>query len=313
MAEVDYQKLKERLGHKMLARRLRIDTHHVVWLFGSGRTKIHIEQIRTLHSLIRGVLKTVGFYRRGQRNALAVQVRFEDIPCPELPEEFDGFRILHISDTHIDGNPELLGILSRLIEPLEYDLCVITGDFREGTFEDWAMPARRMAELRKKIRTETYAVPGNHDAIEMVPILEAGGIRMLLNEQVRIERNGQSIRLAGTDDPHYYETDNLDKALEGISDDEFTILLTHSPEIARKAAFAGVDLYLCGHTHAGQICLPGGRPLVANSRCRPDRISGRWQLEEMQGYTSPGAGTSSVNVRFNCPPAITVHRLIRES
>jgi hypothetical protein len=313
MAEVDYQQLEKRLGRSLLAQRLKIQTHHVARLFGSGKVWFHIEHIRTLHRIIRNILKAAGLYKRGHRNALDVRVNFQKLLCPDLPEAFDGFRLLHISDTHIDGNPELINTLIQLIEPLKYDVCVITGDFREGTFEDYETPANRMVELRRHIKAETYAILGNHDCIEMVPTLEEGGVRLLLNEHVEIEHNGKKIRLAGVDDPHYYETDNLDKALEDVPEDEFTILLAHSPEICRKAAFAGVDLYLCGHTHAGQICLPGGLPLLVNSKCPRKCHSGLWQFEDMTGYTSRGAGTSSVNVRFNCPPEITVHTLCRKT
>ncbi len=309
MADVDYQQLEKRLGRQLLAQRLKIQTHHVARLFGNGKVWFHIEHIRTLHRIIRNFFKTIGLYWRGHRNALAVRVNFQDIPCADLPEAFDGFRLLHISDTHFDGNPELIDILIGLVEPLEYDVCVITGDFREGTFEDYETPARRMADLQRHIKTETYAILGNHDAIEMVPALEEGGIRMLLNEHVSLERGNSTIWLAGVDDPHYYETDNLDKALEGVPEDSFKILLAHSPEISRKAAFAGINLYLCGHTHAGQICLPGGRPLLTNSKCPHAYHAGLWHFEEMTGYTSRGAGTSSVAVRFNCPPEITVHTL----
>lgn len=309
MAEVDYQQLEKRLGRALLAQRLKIQTHHVARLFGSGKVWFHIEHIRMLHRFIRRCLQCIGLYRRGHRNALAVRVNHQELPGADLPEEFNGFRLLHISDTHIDGNPELIELLIRLIDPLEYDLCVITGDFREGTFEDYDTPARRMVELRGHIKTETYAILGNHDCIEMVPTLEEGGIRLLLNEHIAVEHNGAAIWLAGVDDPHYYETDNLDKALEGVPENGFKILLAHSPEICRKAAFSGVNLYLCGHTHAGQICLPGGRPLLTNSKCPRECHSGLWAFEEMTGYTSRGAGTSSVNVRFNCPPEITVHTL----
>ncbi len=309
MADVDYQHLEARLGRALLAQRLKIQTHHVARLFGSGKVWFHIEHIRLLHRIIRNLLKAAGLYWRGHRNALTVQVNSDDLPCPDLPEAFAGFRLLHISDTHIDANPELLDILIRLIEPLEYDVCVFTGDFREGTFEDYEMPVRRMLELHRHIKTKTYAILGNHDAIEMVPALETGGIRLLLNEHVMLEHGGSSICLAGVDDPHYYETDNLDKALEGVPENDFKILLAHSPEICRKAAFAGINLYLCGHTHAGQICLPGGRPLLTNSKCPREFHAGLWRFEEMTGYTSRGAGTSSVAVRFNCPPEITVHTL----
>jgi predicted MPP superfamily phosphohydrolase len=311
MADVDYQQLETRLGRPLLAQRLRIQTHQAARLFGCGKVWFHIEHIRTLHRIICTLLKCAGLYRRGHRNALSVQVRFQNLPCPDLPEAFDGFRLLHISDTHIDGSPELPDLLARLIEPLDYDACVITGDFREGTFEDYDTPARQMVELRRRIKTDTYAILGNHDAIEMVPTLEAGGLRMLLNEHAVLTRAGTSVWLAGVDDPHYYETDNLDQALAGIPEEGFKILLAHSPEICRKAAFAGVHLYLCGHTHAGQICLPGGRPLLTNSKCPRECHSGLWHFEEMTGYTSRGAGTSSVAVRFNCPPEITVHTLRR--
>lgn len=311
MAEVDYQQLEKRLGRTLLAQRMKIQTHHVARLFGSGKVWFHLEHIRSLHRAIRNLLKAVGLYRRGHRNALAIRINDQELSCPDLPETFDGFRLLHISDIHIDGNPELIDILIQRIEPLNYDACVLTGDFREGTFEDYETPANRMVELRRHIKTETYAILGNHDCIEMVPALEEGGIQMLLNEHTVLERNSSTICLAGVDDPHYYETDNLDKALEGVPEDGFTILLAHSPEICRKAAFAGVDLYLCGHTHAGQICLPGGRPLLINSKCPRECHSGLWNFEEMTGYTSRGAGTSSVDVRFNCPPEITVHTLRR--
>jgi hypothetical protein len=170
-----------------------------------------------------------------------------------------------------------------------------------------------MTQLAEHIKTDMYAILGNHDAIEMVPTLETGGIRILLNEHVMLESGGEKMVLAGVDDPHYYETDNLEKAFEGAPLNHFKLLLAHSPEICRKAAFAGVDLYLCGHTHAGQICLPGGHPLLTNCKCPRECHSGLWHFEEMIGYTSRGAGTSSVNVRFNCPPEITVHRLCRRT
>ncbi len=309
MADMDYRQLEQRLGSRLLTQRLNIQSHHVARLFGAGKTRIHIEHIRTLHRVIRGGLRAAGLYQRGRRNALNVQVNFTKLPCPGLPEAFDGFRLLHISDTHIDGAPELSSIIAGLAGPLGADACVITGDFREGTHEDYEAPARCMAELTRRLNIKTFGILGNHDAIEMVPILEDGGLRMLLNENDRLEHNGAAIRIAGVDDPHYYETDNLEKALEGIPPDAFTVLLAHSPEIVRNAAFAGVDLYLCGHTHAGQICLPGGRPVVTNSRCPPDRRAGLWTFEGMSGYTSRGAGTSSVGVRFNCPPEITLHEL----
>jgi predicted MPP superfamily phosphohydrolase len=117
--------------------------------------------------------------------------------------------------------------------------------------------------------------------------------------------------LAGIDDAHYYRVDNIEKAAGSIPPQSVSILLSHTPEIYKQAAHAGFDLFFCGHTHGGQICLPGGFPLTLDARC-PRRLGyGSWRHGEMQGYTSAGAGTSIVEVRINCPPEIVLHTLKR--
>ena len=193
--------------------------------------------------------------------------------------------------------------------PLEYDLCVFTGDFREGILGGYDEPVRLAVELRRAIDAETLAILGNHDAIEMVSAMEEGGIQLLLNEHKVIERDGEQIVILGVDDPHYYEADDLERALAGSPPDAFKILLAHSPEITHKALSAGVDFYLCGHTHAGQICLPGRRSVFTVSRGPKHCKDGLWEHNGVRGYTSPGAGASTVPIRFNCPPEITIHTL----
>jgi predicted MPP superfamily phosphohydrolase len=102
-------------------------------------------------------------------------------------------------------------------------------------------------------------------------------------------------------------------AYQGIPDDAVSVLLAHSPEIYRDAAFAGFDVMLCGHTHAGQIRLPGAIALTYNSAAPRYTGDGSWSFDLMQGYTSAGTGSSVVPARFNCPPEITLHRLSRHS
>ena len=143
----------------------------------------------------------------------------------------------------------------------------------------------------------------------MVPGLEEMGIRMLLNECERIERRGAHIYLAGIDDAHFYRADNIEKAASGIPTDAFSILLSHTPEIYRQAAHADFNLLLCGHTHGGQICLPGGIPITLDSVLPRHMGAGAWTYHDMLGYTTAGAGSSIVPVRFNCPPEITLHHL----
>jgi hypothetical protein len=143
----------------------------------------------------------------------------------------------------------------------------------------------------------------------MVPGLEAMGIQILLNECAVIQRGDQRIFLAGIDDAHFYRVDNIEKAALQIPDGEFSILLSHTPEIYRQAAHANFDLMLSGHTHGGQICLPGSIPITLESALPRRMGAGPWQYNNMIGYTSVGAGSSVVPVRLNCPPEITLHCL----
>jgi uncharacterized protein len=127
--------------------------------------------------------------------------------------------------------------------------------------------------------------------------------------QVESALGDQRIHLAGIDDAHFFRVDNIDKAASQIPHDEFSILLSHTPEIYRQAAHANFNLILCGHTHGGQLCLPGSIPIKLEAVLPRRMGSGPWQYHDMIGYTSVGAGSSVVPVRLNCPPEITLHYL----
>jgi len=170
-----------------------------------------------------------------------------------------------------------------------------------------------MARLCSTLKRPIYGVLGNHDTIRMVPGLEDMGIQMLLNENHAIERGNQRIYLAGIDDAHFYRVDNIEKAATGILLGNFSILLSHTPEVYQQASYADFSLLLSGHTHGGQICLPGRIPITLDSVLPRHMGSGAWEYRDMVGYTSVGAGSSIVPVRFNCPPEITLHRLRQPS
>ena len=119
----------------------------------------------------------------------------------------------------------------------------------------------------------------------------------------------RAIYLAGIDDAHYNRVDNIEKAAAQISDGSFSILLSHTPEVYRQAAHAGFDLFLSGHTHGGQIFLPGSIPITLSSVLPGHMGSGPWNYGEMVGYTSVGVGCAVVPVRINCLPEITLHHL----
>lgn len=301
--------LEERVNPVHLKMRKEIEREKESRVFGQGLGFFHIENWYSVHALIRATLKMTMLHGRGRNNALKLELTRNEIHLPHLPQSFEGLRILHLSDLHLDVNDQMAGALIARIADLEYDLCVITGDFRAKTYGPYEHALAAMQKVRSVISDPVYAILGNHDSIEMVPGLEGMGIDVLLNESVTIERDGESIHLAGIDDPHYYKAHNLEKAASALDEDRVSILLSHSPETYRHAAHVGFDVFLCGHTHGGQICLPGGFPLMCNAKAPRSVCNGSWRYGEMHGYTSRGSGASVVDVRYNCAPEVTLHVL----
>jgi predicted MPP superfamily phosphohydrolase len=303
------RKLERRLGYLHARQRLGVETDHEAQIFGQGINFFHIENWYSVHSLIRNGLKLVGLYRRGLKNAQRIQVRQNRVRSRKLPRSFNGFTLLHLSDLHVEINEGAMRRLIELIPNLQYDICVMTGDYRSATFGPFDATLEYLKRLQSVLRGSVYGVLGNHDTILMVPALEEMGICVLLNECEPISRGADTIYLAGIDDAHYYRVDNIEKAAAKIPQGEFSILLSHTPEIYRQAAHAGFDLLLAGHTHGGQICLPGSIPITLDSVLPRYMGSGAWKYHDMAGYTSVGAGSSVVAVRINCLPEITLHHL----
>jgi len=306
-----YDSLVQRLGRVHLRQRLGLEKEYEAQVFRRGTHFFHLENWYLAHAVIRGSLGLVGLHGRGRRNALRIRTVQNDITLAGLPAAFDGYTLLHLSDLHLDMSADFVHALIERVRALDYDLCVLTGDYRYRTRGPYQPALDGLAQLRPHLKGKVYAVLGNHDTIRMVPGMEDLGIRVLLNESVRIERHGAAIHLAGIDDAHYYRVDNLHKAAHDIPHEDISILLSHTPEPYRNAAHADFRVMLCGHTHGGQICLPGGIPLITDCDCPRAFARGPWRYHDLVGYTSVGAGSSIVDVRLNCPPEITLHRLRR--
>jgi uncharacterized protein len=302
-------KLEKRLGPTCAAQRLAVERDHEAQIFGQGLNFFHIENWYSAHSIIRNTLKLAGLYWRGRRNTERIRVQHNNVVSRKLPYAFHDFTILHISDLHVDMNEGAMRRLEELTAELSYDLCVLTGDYRGPTHGSYDAALDGMSRVRSRLKNPVYGVLGNHDTIRMVPGLEEMGIRMLLNESVAISRGDQSVYLAGIDDAHYFRAGDIGKSVSGVPQDSFSILLSHTPEVYREAAEAGIDLLLSGHTHGGQICLPGSIPITLDSVLPRRMGSGAWKYQAMDGYTSVGVGTSIVAVRINCFPEITLHHL----
>ena len=305
--------LDERFGSRYARQRLQIEKDHEAQVFGQGINFFHFENLPLSHIVIRAALKLTGLYRRGIRNAAEVEIRHNWIKSPHLPEAFDGFTIAQLSDLHVEMSEAAMKRVVELTNEARYDICVLTGDYRGETCGPYDTTLAGLAHVRAGLKAPIYGVLGNHDTICMVPGLEAMGIKMLLNEGEIIERGGQRLHLGGIDDAHFYGMEDIGKVAAAIPDGEFSILISHTPEVYRQAAFAGFNLLLSGHTHGGQICLPGGIPITLDSVLPRSMGSGAWKYGDMIGYTSVGAGSSVVPVRFNCPPEITLHHLRRSN
>lgn len=303
--------LEKRLGPLHARQRLGIERDHEAQVFGQGLLYFNLENASLAPSVIEGALKLSGLYWRARRNAGRVTVRQQELKFSALPKSFDGYTILHISDMHVEMSEAAMEHLVKIVHRMSYDLCVLTGDYRAKTFGPFDAALRGVEKVRAYLRPPIFGVLGNHDTVQMVPALEAMGIRMLINECEVLARGSERVHLAGIDDAHFYRVDNIEKAAAQIPSDEFSILLSHTPEIYRQAAHANFNLMLCGHTHGGQLCLPGSIPIKLEAVLPRRMGAGVWEYCDMIGYTSRGAGSSVVPVRLNCPPEITLHCLRR--
>src|SRR5260221_12506851 len=128
------RQLEGRLGRLHARQRLGIEKDHEAQVFGQGLIFFHLENWYSAPAIIRTILKLTGLYWRARRNAESIVVRRNDLRFAELPPAFDGFTILHISDLHADMNEVEMGNLNQMVGCMQYDLCVLTGDFRGKTF-----------------------------------------------------------------------------------------------------------------------------------------------------------------------------------
>ena len=264
-------------------------------------------RLRRRHRLFSALLKVFGcslrltpFYRRGLRNALDLRLTEFEVSLAGLPAAFDGYRILHVSDTHLDSLPAIAEVAKRMLDGVEVDLLALTGDVHGQQRHPVSLSVdlldRALSGVR--VRDRRLAILGNHDSVDMPAALERLDFETLINRSVMLTRNGHSIRVTGLDDVHAFYTSQAHAALEAKAEG-FRIALVHSPEMADHAAAAGYAFYLCGHTHGGQICLPGGRIVFSQlDRCR-HAASGLWREGNMVVYTTTGLGVSDPAVRFN--------------
>lgn len=234
-----------------------------------------------------------------------------DLPVRGLDPALDGLRILLVTDVHTGPfvSPSGWSDVISCLGSLQFDVLLLGGDIATSRVEDFTPSARELSRLHAPLGV--FGVLGNHDhftgdARRLVRELEAAGIEMLQNRSVVIERAGARLALAGIDDLLFGAPD-LDRALRDVPEGIPVVLLSHNPDVLAEAAARGVSLVLSGHTHAGQIRIPGLPVLVRMSRYRLDE--GRYRCGETELIVSAGLGAVGLPVRIFCPPEVVLLRL----
>lgn len=237
------------------------------------------------------------------------------IAVPQLPDELDGVRIVHLTDFHLEGYGDAERAVVQIVRRADPEVLCLTGDYVRNNESLQFLPPFLMEMARGR---RAYAVLGNHDHADdvdthrLVEDIRRSGVVPLINEAATDTVRKVPIEIIGVDDPHTNRAD-LPRAMEELERHKkagrtprFVLLLAHSPDIILDDQVSRADLILCGHTHGGQVRLPFIGPLVTNSRVGRSRAAGLSQVGDAKLYVSRGLGTSMWRIRFNCPPEVAV-------
>ena len=225
-----------------------------------------------------------------------------------LHPALEGFTIVQITDVHLYPmtQPALVEKSVAMANALKPDLVVLTGDYvwQELAAIDELAPIFAGFDAKYGV----FSTLGNHDywldAKVITAAMESAGLPVLINQGISIQHGKGSIYIAGLDDGWSGRPD-LDKTLEGAKSEEPIVLLCHEPDLADQFALNGrIDVQLSGHTHGGQIRLPGVGALILPYLGRKYDL-GLYRVKDMQLYTNRGLGVISEPVRLNCPPEIS--------
>lgn len=255
-----------------------------------------------------------GLFYASKVEPLNVEVNSVSLVLPRLSPEFDGYRIVQISDIHMDGwmTFERLSKMMKLVNEQGPNLITITGDFVTAEAE---RAYRELVDALSILEAPdgAVAVLGNHDYIAdqnlVRRIIRDGGVVELSNDFLTLRRGGDVLHIAGVDD-FYQRRARLDLILGRLPEAGAAVLLAHEPDFAEVSAPTGrFDLQLSGHSHGGQMRLPF---VGAVMRPRVGRIypSGLYDVDGMLQYTNRGLGMLKPYLRINCRPEITVFTLL---
>ena len=242
------------------------------------------------------------------------KVKPVEIAIPGLPDAFDGFRIVYITDTHISktSSPNYLWTVVCRANAVHPDLVLLGGDLGDLNPDEIKPNMHQLGDLHGKYGV--YSSPGNHEYFrgldEWIAFLDSVGIETLFNQHIVIEKDGAQLVIAGLPDDNKSskwhagrEFPDLDKTLAGAPEGAPVVLLSHQPRFARAYAKYPISLQLSGHTHGGMIA---GLPALLVKIANKGFVSGKYQVDDMTLYVSNGAGLwNGFMFRLDVPPEIT--------
>lgn len=249
---------------------------------------------------------------------MACRIRVErvEVGLLRLPADLDGLRVLHLSDLHV-GRPRRrrLAEAAEQIRLLAADLVVFTGDAVNHE-RYWPEAARWLRSLPIPPEAPKLSVPGNWDyraggEERFESAMREGGFVPLVNRGLRMACGAGEIQVAGFDDLRRGRF-RPQKARRGLDPGRFTLGLAHTPDILLHVDGAGIDLWLAGHTHGGQIRLPGRQAVFTSTEVGSLYAEGLCRLIPRGWlYVSRGLGEGSVPLRLGCPPELALLTLRR--
>lgn len=257
-----------------------------------------------------------------------LRVRRRVVHLANWPAELEGITLLHISDLHFGRREQVAERLLQRMRGIPADVVVVTGDFIAepvaiervcAAFRPLAAERRIMGILGNHEHSHykwnlpgkgQWATRASIDAVGVTARLEEAGVRMLVNSVTALDIGGRRLHLVGVDDL-YHGLTRLDATLEQAPASQPIVLLCHSPEILKAAARRGVALVLSGHTHGGQVRVPGiGTPFTGTKQPIP-KAYGMVREGPTWMHISPGLGVTAVPFRFGVRPEMTVLELRR--
>ncbi|NDJ24718.1 metallophosphoesterase [Nostoc sp. B(2019)] len=243
-----------------------------------------------------------------------IEINSLQLTLPHLSSEFNGYRIVQISDVHRDKwmTQERFKKIINLVNQQKPDLVAITGDLVTH-FSPSVVPTLKFVLDKFTAKDQTVAVLGNHDYLNnskaIIQAIEESGITCLDNAIYTLHRGSAMLHIAGVDDI-WLGKPRLDLVLKQLPNEGAAILLAHEPDFADTSAATGrFDLQLSGHSHGGQVHLPFLTAMVL-PRFGRKYYSGRYQVGDMIQYTNRGVGMTDMHLRFAARPEITVFTLV---